>query len=92
MTEEHDCTACFRRHEGCCTGCDCRKPERVRICNLTGKVRFPTEEIARTELVGALLKKNRGNNRRKERRVYQCRACGGGWHMTSMPLLKPKAS
>lgn len=51
-------------------------------CPTTGKVRF-TEDEARVELVGAVIKKNRGNNRRRERRAYQCEPGCGWWHLTS---------
>lgn len=49
----------------------------------TGKRRFATDQLARAELVGALIAKNRGKNQRRERRIYECPACRG-WHLTSL--------
>lgn len=61
-------------------------PERRRRTRVTGcpsgKVSHPTEHDAQTELVGALVAKNRGRNQRRERRTYQCPLCGA-WHLTS---------
>lgn len=51
----------------------------------SGKQILYTEKEAQTELVGALVRKNRGNNRRKECRWYQCPLCGF-YHLTSQPL------
>lgn len=61
-------------------------PERRR-CTRTGgcpsgKVSHPTEHAAQTELVGALVAKNRGRNQRREIRTYHCPMCGA-WHLTS---------
>lgn len=52
----------------------------------TSKIRYRTEHEARTELVGAVIAKNRGRNERRECRVYACDLCGGGFHLTSSPL------
>jgi hypothetical protein len=50
----------------------------------TGKRRIPTEAQARADLVGAIIKANRGSQKRRECRYYACDACGG-WHLTSHP-------
>lgn len=66
-------------------------PERRRASRrgcVTGKLRYRTEHEARTELVGALIAKNRGRNERRECRVYVCDLCGG-FHLTSSPLRTP---
>ncbi len=61
-------------------------PERRRCTRTggcpTGKVSHPTEHAAQTELVGALVAKNRGRNQRREIRTYRCPMCGA-WHLTS---------
>lgn len=54
----------------------------------SGKQILRTEREAQTELVGAMVRKNRGNNRRKECRWYHCPLCGF-YHLTSKPL-QPK--
>lgn len=49
----------------------------------TGKIRYPSEAVARTELCGTVIARNRGRAKRRETRVYPCAACDG-WHLTSM--------
>ena len=61
-----------------------RKSARKDGCP-SGKMILRTEKEAQTELVGALVRKNRGNNRRKECRWYHCPLCGF-YHLTSKPL------
>lgn len=53
----------------------------------TGKRRFVTEAYARAELVGAIIRRNRGNVKRQEQRVYPCPLCKG-YHLTSKPERK----
>lgn len=55
----------------------------------THKVRYRDEHEARVELVGRIVSRNLGSNRRHERRVYECPKCFG-WHHTSRPE-KPKS-
>lgn len=50
----------------------------------TGKVRYATEQYARAQLVGAIIRRNRGNAKRQEQRVYPCPVCHG-FHLTSKP-------
>lgn len=52
-------------------------------CGVCQKVRFADEHAAQVALVGAVIKRNRGANQRRERRYYACPA-GNGWHLTSM--------
>jgi hypothetical protein len=54
----------------------------------TGKHRFATEHLAQVALVEAVMKANRGNQKRRECRHYHCDRCRG-WHLTSRPVLKP---
>lgn len=58
---------------------------------MCGKRRFSTEREARAELVGAIIKRNRGNQKRAECRVYLCDRCDG-WHLTSKPKWEPKGA
>lgn len=53
----------------------------------SGKRRFATESYAKAQLVGAIMRRNRGNQKRQERRVYECPLCHG-WHLTKIG--KPK--
>jgi len=55
-----------------------------RRCPKNGKVRWPTEHAAQVALVGAVMKANRGNQKRRECRYYECSVCRG-WHLTSQP-------
>lgn len=50
-----------------------------------GKVRFPDEFSANWALYNARFKHRRGNENRRECRVYHCPVCQG-WHLTSRPL------
>ena len=61
-----------------------RRSSRGKGCP-SGKTILLTEKDAQTELVGTLVRKNRGNNRRKECRWYHCPLCGY-YHLTSKPL------
>jgi hypothetical protein len=61
-----------------------RKQTRQAGCP-SGKTILRTEKEAQTELVGTLVRKNRGNNRRKECRWYHCNLCGF-YHLTSKPI------
>lgn len=48
-----------------------------------GKIRYPTLEQAEAALLDCRLRRMfRGRNRRKEKRVYACRDCGG-FHLTA---------
>lgn len=68
-----------------------RRTTRQEGCP-SGKQILYTEREAQTELVGALVRKNRGNNRRKECRWYHCPLCGY-YHLTSKPIkTQPKES
>ncbi len=49
---------------------------------MCAKVSYETERDARIALVGAVVSFNRGNNQRKERRLYQCPTCQR-FHLTS---------
>lgn len=60
-----------------------RRAAHRRPCP-TGKHQYATEARARAELVGAVIAKNRGDNRRKECRIYECPLCGHQ-HLTSSP-------
>jgi hypothetical protein len=62
-----------------------RKANRGKECP-SGKQVLHSEKEAQAELVGAMVKKNSGNNRRRECRFYHCPLCGY-WHLTSKPLL-----
>lgn len=57
--------------------------EPHRTCP-SGKRRLVDEREAKTELVGAILKRNKGSQRRRECRYYECPICKG-WHLTSQP-------
>ena len=52
-------------------------------CRKSGKIRYATEAYARAQLVGLVMKRNRGNAARQERYVYKCPSCQG-WHTTKM--------
>lgn len=54
------------------------------------KIGYPTEHAARTELVGTVIGRNRGKQKRRECRAYACDLPGcGQWHLTSQPERKP---
>jgi len=62
-------------------------PQRRRAARRkcpTGKVKYLTEQEARTELVGTVVAKNAGRGHRHECRWYACPMCKG-WHLTSQP-------
>lgn len=61
-----------------------RRRKHRRGCP-SGKARFATEHDAQVALVGAVLRKNRGANQRRECRHYLCPMCDG-WHLTSHKL------
>lgn len=68
------------------------KPERRRKARgrcVTGKRIIPTAKEAQAELVGTIIRANRGNAKRRECRAYQCPECGF-WHLTSQPAPPPK--
>jgi hypothetical protein len=67
-----------------------RRASARRPC-VTGKHGYDTEARARAELVGAVIAKNRGDQRRHECRVYQCDLCGKH-HLTSKPQRPSKES
>ena len=55
----------------------------------SGKIRYATELDAKLALVDTILRANRGKSKRQECRYYECRLCGGGYHLTSKPLQRP---
>lgn len=57
----------------------------------TGKIRYSSEHEARTELIGTIIGRNRGKERRQECRAYECTSCAG-WHLTSMHAAPVKAA
>lgn len=59
-----------------------------RRCPGGGKRCIPTEREAKAELVGAIIKANKGSARRKECRYYLCGTCNT-YHLTSMPAPPP---
>lgn len=65
------------------TPADRRAAYRRPTCP-TGKNKYRTRGLAQAELVGTVIAKNRGDQRRHERRVYECPMCFG-WHLTSQP-------
>lgn len=62
-----------------------RAPRPAGTCQ-TGKVRWADEETARRVLARSILA---GSDRRQEQRAYECRACSGGWHLTSLSRWTP---
>lgn len=67
-----------------------RRRAARRACP-TGKVKYRNEHDARVGLVGAVIGKNRGDQRRHERRVYECPHCAG-WHLTSAAYRPARSS
>jgi len=60
------------------------RPAAAKSSCPTGKRMIPTEQEARAELVGTVIRKNRGNQNRQECRWYLCPLCDT-WHLTSKP-------
>lgn len=52
-------------------------------CWKTSKIRYATEAYARAQLVGTIIKRNRGNAARLEKTVYRCPHCNG-YHLTKI--------
>lgn len=62
-----------------------RRRSARRACP-SGKTILLTEKEAQAELVGTIVRRNRGNQKRKECRWYHCPLCGF-YHLTSKPLV-----
>lgn len=56
-------------------------------CAATGKRRFANLDAAQQALDSAEFWRARGDEKRQEKRAYECKQCGG-WHLTS--LERPK--
>lgn len=56
-------------------------------CLRTGKRRFRDHEEAVRGLHSTVAARVRGDERRRECRVYECSACHG-WHLTSQPVYR----
>lgn len=55
---------------------------RKRCPGPDNKIIF-TKNEANLQLVGCLLKAEEGNERRREKRIYECEHCDG-WHLTAV--------